>query len=611
MFIKKTTKRVKGKTYVNHLLVESVATPKGPRHRTVCSLGSLVPAPKEQWLSVATRVHSALSGQAELFAEEGVGAIVEEAKRGKKSKPQEHRAIEDGSDLITVHSDRVGLEEAREAGPVHVGHQMWKRLKVDSTLQKAGLSERARLLTEVMTMNRLVKPLAEHAMPDWIRGTALADILAVDFSGLRRDSLYRNLDKLHPQRGLIEKELAEQERTLFNLDETFYLYDLTSLYFEGQCLRNPQAKRGYSRDKRPDCKQVVVGLVLDRDGFPKAHEVFEGNRLDMKTVDDMLGILEQRTGKKGGSTVVVDRGMAYAENLEQIKARGHHYLVASRQPERDQYLGEFEDEAGWEEIIRKPSPRNPAQKKDRVFIKRHSAEAEVHVLCMSDGRKEKDRAIREKHEDRLLKDLEKLQNRIASGGLKVEKKVHEGIGRLKERYPRVARYYDIDYEPKQRLLTWRENAEKKQKAENLDGSYLLKTDKADLGEEEIWRTYNLLTRVESAFRAMKTPLMERPIFHHLEHRVQTHIFLCILAYHLMVAIEKMFLDRAIHTSWWTLRQQLSTHQVVTVVLSTSSGKILKIRKGTTPEEIHREIYKVLQMPLEVMKTVKAWVPDSH
>ena len=145
---------------------------------------------------------------------------------------------------------------------------------------------------------------------------------------------------------MIEKRLSETERTLFNLDESFFLYDLTSTYFEGQCPGNPQAKFGHSRDKRPDCKQVLVGLVLDRDGFPKAHEVFEGNRVDHKTVDDMLQVLEERTGKREGATVVVDRGMAYDENLKQIKARGHHYLVASRQPERNQYLDEIEDANG-------------------------------------------------------------------------------------------------------------------------------------------------------------------------------------------------------------------------------------------------------------------------
>jgi transposase len=395
---------------------------------------------------------------------------------------------------------------------------------------------------------------------------------------------------------------------LFNLDESIYLYDLTSTYFEGQCLGNPQARRGYSRDKRPDCKQVLVGLVLDRGGFSKAHEIFEGNRHDHTTVDDMLTALERRTGKKEGATVVIDRGMAYEATLQVLKDRSYHYIVASRQSERLGHMEEIEGDKGWEEIIRTPSPRNPGQKKPRVFVKRSQVGEEVHIVCRSEGREHKDRGIRQKQEKRLVEALEKVNQRVATGRLRTEGKVHEAIGRLRERYPRVARYYHISYDPKAHVLNWQEDVEKKAGAEKLDGSYLLKTDRKDLSQEEIWRTYILLTRVESAFRSMKSPLMERPIFHHLTHRVQAHIFLCVLAYHLLVSIEKMFLDRGIHTSWWTLREQLSTHQVITVVLPTGDGRILRIRKGSTPEKVHREIYQTLRIPEQVMKPIKSWSP---
>ena len=601
MYIRKTTKTHKGQVYTNYLLVESVHTPKGPRQRTICSLGSLAPGPAEQWLALAHKIEAGLQGQLSLEpADTQIDAVIKKARKGRKFRA-------DGSNqILEVDTDRVTIEEAREAGPVHVGHQMWRELRLDEILSAAGLSDRACTLSEVMTLNRLIFPLSEHAMPDWIRRTALGDILGVDFSKLIDESLYRNLDKLHPNRERIERELAERERTLFNLDDTVYLYDLTSTYFEGQAKLNPQAKRGYSRDKRPDCKQVVVGLVLDRDGFPKAHEVFDGNRRDSTTVDAMLESLEKRTGKKPGSTVVVDRGMAYKENLAEIQARGYHYLVAGQQAERNPWLDDFEKDDDWEEVIRIPSPRNPAQKKSRVQIKRRRSGDEIYILCLSEGREEKDRAIRQTHEQRLLEDLERLKARIAKGNLKKTEKIHQAIGRLKERYPRVARYYGIEYDAEQKNLAWHEEAEKKAIAEKLDGSYVLKTDRQDLTADEIWRTYILLTRVESAFRAMKSPLMERPIFHHLEHRTQTHIFLCVLAYHLLVSIEQRFRDDSIHTSWWTIRQQLSTHQVVTVVLPTTNGKVLKIRKGTTPDSTHRDIYTTLKIPLEVMKPVKTW-----
>ena len=604
MFIKRTTRRVGTKTYVNHLLVESVATAQGPRHRTICSLGTLAPAPAEDWRGLAHKLSAALSGQTTLVPDPVVDALA------ARARPARGRALAGpaGDDVVAIHPDQVRVEDVREAGPVHVGHQLWQALTLDTILAEAGLSARARRLSEIMTLNRLVSPASEHAMPDLIRRTALSDILGTDFRTLSDEALYRNLDRLHPQRVAIEQSLAARERSLFNLDDTIYLYDLTSTYFEGQCPQNPQAKRGYSRDHRPDCKQVVVGLVLDREGFPKAHEVFDGNRQDRTTVDEMLTALEQRTGRRGGATVVIDRGMAFAENLAQIRARDHHYLVAGRPPERHEHLAAFEDDTGWTEVVRTPSPRNPGQKKTRVFIKRAVRGTEIHILCRSDGRLEKDRAIRGKHEQRFLADLTKLQARVARGRLRVPAKIHEALGRLKERYSRVARYYALAYDDATRAVTGTPQADLQTRAQQLDGTYLLRTDRQDLSDEEIWRLYMLLTRVEAAFRAMKSPLMERPIFHHLEHRVQTHIFLCVLAYHLLVAIEKRCLDQGVHTSWATLREQLSTHQVVTVVLPAANGQTLRLRTSSTPEAIHHEIYRTLQIPSEVMKPMRTWAP---
>ena len=603
MYIRQSTRTYKGKTYTNHLLVESVQTAKGPRQRTICSLGSLEPAPAEDWLGLAHKLQSALQGQESLSGSSTeIQEWVEKARNKKKST---------GSDgdrsTVTVEPDKVQIEQAREAGPVHVGHQLWGQLGMNRILQEAGLSTRACRLTEVMTLNRLICPSSEHAMPDWIRRTALGDILQEDFSELEDEALYRNLDRLHPNREAIERALAENEKTLFNLDDTVYLYDLTSTYFEGQATANPQAKRGYSRDKRPDCKQVVVGLVLDRDGFPKAHEIFDGNTQDRRSLDQMLDALEKRTGKKLGATVIVDRGMAFEENLEQIRKRKLHYLVAGRQSERNQWLEELENDKGWEQVHRTPSPRNPFQKKTRVEIKRQQKGDIVYLLCRSEGREEKDRAIREKQETKLIADLNRLQQRVAKGRLKRENKIQQAIGRLLERYPRVARYYELSYDAVQKNLSWSELADKKATAKKLDGSYVLKTDRQDLSADEIWRTYILLTRVEDAFRDIKSPLMERPIFHHLQNRTQTHIFLCVLAYHLLAAIEHRFLQAGVHTSWGTIRDQLRTHQVITIVLPEDHhGRVLTIRKATTPEPEHRQIYATLGIPAQVMQPVKAW-----
>lgn len=600
MFIRKTVKRYKDKTYTNYLVVETVTTPQGPRQRTLCSLGSLPPGPKSKWPRLIGQVEAALSGQTSLEAQDPLVAEVAIRVRNATSR----------QDVVSVYTDQLRQEEPREAGPVHVGHQMWRRLGIDDILLGAGLSPKARRLTEVMVLNRLVAPCSEHAMPDWVRRTALGDILGVDLQELTDEALYRNLDRLHPNRGKIESALAQRETSLFNLDDSYYLYDLTSTYFEGKCERNPQARRGYSRDQRPDCKQVVIGLVLDREGFPKAHEVFDGNRQDRSSVDEMLEILEQRTGRTGGGTVIVDRGMSFDENLQQIRARGHHYVVACRQSERLQWLDELEQEQDWQEVLREPSPTNPAQKKSQVWVKRLETAEHLFILCRSEGRQAKDRAIREKQEKRLLADLGRLQARVAKKRI-VAAKVHEAIGRLKERYPRVARYYRLSFDPGSWELHWQEEAEAKARALRLDGAYLLKTDRKDLDTEEAWRIYILLTRVENAFRDLKSPLRERPIFHQLQNRVHTHIFLCVLAYHLLISIETSFLRKKIHTSWATLRQQLSTHQVVTAILPTPGGHLLRIRKGTIPEKQHQLIYDTLDIPYEVMAPIKTWLPGPE
>ncbi len=605
MYIRKTIRKVKDKIYENYLLVESVATPKGPRQRTICSLGHLKPRPREEWLALVEKVETALKGQ--LIFDKSDAEVKDIVQKAKEFESRERRKLEkeESDDVVAIHTDKVRMEKARGAGPAHAGYQFWKKLEMDGILKQAGFSEKETLLTLVMVMNRLIFPSSEYKMPEWTNSTALSDILSTDLESLNDEALYRNMDKVYPKRGIIEKLLAEKERCLFDLDDTIYLYDLTSTYFEGECLLNPQAKFGYSRDKRFDCKQVVVGLVIDPDGFPKAHEIFDGNRRDSTTVSDMLDVLEKRVGKREGATVVVDRGMAFPENIDEIKEKGYHYIVATRQTERNQYLDEFE-RGGFCQLLRSASPTNPSQKKSGVFIKKIEKEDELLVLCISEGREEKDRAIRESHEKKLVIDLERLAKRIEKGRLKNKEKIYEAIGRIKERYPRVARYRNIEYNSLTKQLSYQENTEKKSIAETLDGSYLLRTDRIDMSDDEIWHTYSLLTRCENAFRNMKSPLCERPIFHQLEKRVQTHIFLCILAYHLLVSIEKTLLDKDIHTSWGSIRDTLKTHQVATVILPTTSGEILKIRRGVNAEPQHLEIYKNLDITSKIMKPMKTW-----
>jgi hypothetical protein len=442
MYIRHTTRTVRGKTYTNYLLVESVATPRGPRQRTVCSLGDLSPRPRGEWLKLAYKVETALADQGDWIEppDAEVDSIVAKVReRGRRQSARTAAGSSASQDVVAVHTNHVTVEEAREAGPVHVGWQFCQRLGIEEILAQVGLDAKARRLSVAMILNRLISPASEHAMPDWMRRTALADVLEVDFASVADQALYRNLDRLYPNRARIEAALVERERDLFGLDTTVYLYDLTSTYFEGQALLNPKAQRGYSRDSRPDAKQVVVGLVINRDGFPLAHEVFAGATQDRATVGAMLDQLARRVELKPGQTVVVDRGMAYEENLAAIGARGMRYVVAARQSERDRALADFEDPDGFVEIVREPSPHNPAQKKSRVRVKQARRGEVTLALCLSNGREEKDRAIREKHEQRLLADVARLQASVANGRIKDAAKINQRVGRLQERYPTAQR----------------------------------------------------------------------------------------------------------------------------------------------------------------------------
>jgi transposase len=325
----------------------------------------------------------------------------------------------------------------------------------------------------------------------------------------------------------------------------------------------------------------------------------------------MLDRLTKHAGLMEGATVVVDRGMAFDDNIAEVKKRKLHYVVASRQPERDRWLAEFEDPAGFTPVLREPSPLNAAQKKTTIEIKTRSDGEQTYVLCRSEQRIAKDRAIRTKHEERLRLDIDKLARRIAEKKLVKVEKINQAIGRLKERYPRVARYFQLSHDQSKNELITEFDADKHAKAERLDGCYLLKTNRKDLSGDELWRIYVLLTRAENAFRDLKSPLGERPIFHHLEHRVEAHIFVCLLAYHLLISIEKTLLDKGIHSSWETVRDTLKTHQICTVVLPTSDGSCLRIRKAATPEADVQELYLQLGISPGIMKAQHTWTKRSH
>ena len=607
MFIKRSISKQGGKTYVSHVLVESVLTPAGPRHKTICNLGKMDPGPKEDWLLLAERIQMALGGQSSLFPDPRVDqAVARIRERQTKASPAELAEPLTGEvavpDVVPVKTSGVKCQDLRKVGPLHVGHQMWQRLQMEAVLKAVGISAPARKLTEVMTLNRLVSPCSELAMVGWSRREAVNDVLGVDAEHMNEDKFYRNMDKLHGHRMEIERELYAREKSLFNLEGSLVLYDLTNTYFEGQAARNPKAMRGHSKEMRTDCKLVAMGLMLDADGFPIGHEVYAGNTIDGTTVEAMLNGLEARTGREGGSTVVMDRGFASEDNLKLVRSRHYDYLMAGFQQQRSPLLKEFEDLEGWEAI-------QPSANKVPVQIKRIEKGDEVFLLCVSPARAEKERAIRERQEKKLVKDLEALAKAVAKaleqGEPMEDKELGERIGRLRERYPRAGRYYLVDR--KEGVLEWTLKVEQRARAEELDGAYFLRTSRKDMGPEEIWRTYIVLTRIESAFRDLKGTLDMRPVYHQKEIRVETHVFLAVLAFHLQAVIERTLKEAGDHTSWEILREELGTHHVVTTLLPTADGKTLAIRRGSVPDRRVGEIYRHLDLDPEPMTPIRTWL----
>lgn len=597
MFLRKKTKKQNGKTYTYHQLVESYHTPKGPRQRVVASLGDLSPRPREEWLRLIRQVEADLSGQMD-FTNERVNDEARQVADQIRQKRRENSGEVEG-EIVAIDIDRVETEDSRELGPAYVGVTMWERLKLDKILGDCGLSEKNVKRTKFMVVNCLCEGECEYAMPKWGERTSAGDLIGLAKAKVSESSLYRTLDAVWPHREEIEQRLAKREGELFALDNAVILYDLTSTYFEGEMKRNRSAKRGYSRDHRSDCKQVVVGLVLDGEGFVKGHEIFDGNRRDSTTLEEMVEVLDRRMGEEK-AIVVMDRGLATKKNLEWLQQEKRPYLVAAQQGERDEWIDEFL-RGEWEELHRPGPPTQPEKKRCRVEIKRAVRENELFVLCRSEGRMEKDAAIRKRFEEKIESDLEKLRNTIAAGRLKQTDKIYERIGRIRERYPRVARYYEIQLEEENGMqsLKWHQKEEAWKQAEELDGTYLLRTNQLEWDIDEVWKTYIMLTHVEAAFRDLKTTLNLHPVYHHREDRGETHIFLIILAYHLLHLIEMTLRSQGEYRCWRTIRKELRSHQVNTIILPASTGEVYKIRKPSLADKQQKEIYKKLGMDPEV------------
>ena len=611
MFIRRTTikSRESGEPYYTYRLVESVRTAAGVRQHTVLNLGRNFEVPRAQWASLAQRIEALLGGQLDLIAD-GLDAqweaIAEQiaarlvSRRGTAVEEQTGGSAQE-SDYQRVDVARVEVIRPRSVGAEHVALEALRRLGLDRKLVELGFN-RHQLSAAIGTIvGRMVQPGSELATHQWLQQrSGLGELLDYDFSALDLTRLYRVSDQLLAHRAALETHLYRQECDLFSLSETITLYDLTNTFFEGTASGNPKAQYGHSKEKRTDCPLVTLALVLDASGFPKRSEVFEGNVSEPKTLEKMLQRLSLAPGAVA-PTVVLDAGIATEENLAWLAEQGYRYLAVSRERHK-----QFDAEAAT--LIR--AAGDTQIRAQRVV---DEVSGEVRLYCHSTGREAKERGIERRFSTRLEADLQYLAE-----GLHLPRRVKNyeavltRIGRLRQRYSRVARYYDIRLEKDEasgnaKALVWTRIVPTE---DTLPGVYCLRTNQADWDETTLWHTYTMLTDLEAVFRSLKSELGLRPIYHHKSKRVDGHLFIAVLAYHLVHTLRIQLKAQGIHLSWESLRNQLAGQERVTVVLHREDGQIYHIRKATRPEPHQQILYNALGLPHLPGKTEKTLIDPN-
>lgn len=580
------TKTVKGTSLVQ--LVESYRNTEGlPRQRVVVSLGD-VKLPATQKTIIARAVESHLSGQQDLFAPElseeaasWVTRILQLAARSKSARPV-HAGKVDG-----VLVDQVSTGNLVQLGPQLVAMKAWEELGLSATLRDCGLNPSQIATAQLLVGNRLIEPLSEWSLIDWAQRTALPELLGIRVTKSAKDRLYFAGDALFARRKPIEKALRKHEADLFDLRRSVVLYDVTNTHFEGLCEKNPKARHGKNKQKRNDCRQVAIGMAFDEHGFPLSHEVFEGNIADSKTLAKMLDQLALPADSGCKPVVILDAGFASSRNIALLKERGLGYLINITRGSRTGHAADFAA-PGFQ-----PVPgRTPEQSVEVKTIADPADPDGQIILCRSAQRREKEKAMLSKAESRFLADVRALRKRITEGRLKNPAKIERAIGRLQKKHPRVARFYTL--QPVRRGLDAIRDEDKRNQAEELCGDYVLRTDQS-LGSAQTWSLYMTLLQAEEGFACLKGPLGLRPNHHQLEHRVEAHIFISVLAYHLLCWVRKTLRDCGEPRDWKTLRRLLSTHCLATTSLPLENHRVLQIRKPSLPDPEQARIYKLLQI----------------
>jgi len=573
-----------------------------PRHRNVASLGD-APLAHADWKPIAKAVEDRLYGHAALLARDlsdsqalWVDRIVRQvASEGKWNAFNVRLAAAEVID--GVQSEGVGHTDTAELGTVLLGWEIWKRLGMPVVLNTLGFNNSQCQAAAITVINRLADPISEHSLPDWYRRTGLPELMGNRLRGAGDDRFYRVSDLLLARKEEIEKHLRERQSGLFNLKRTVLLYDLTNTHFEGLGLRNPKAKRGANKQKRNDCVQIVIGMVFDQFGFELAHKVFEGSLRDSKSLLQMIADLKAAGGDgKEKPLVIMDAGVATRKNLDLLREHGFGYLVNDTRGQRRRYLDIFREQSGFQVVANR-------EDQEPVYVREmedpHAAKGvrpvERIVLCKSQPRGNKEKAIVSNAERRLLDDLRKLALRVENKRLKARAKIERAIGRIQSRHSRVKRFYQITLENGKAglRLVWTRNDTLHQESDDLCGCYVLRTDERTLNEHQLWQLYISLTQAEAGFKALKSDLGLRPNPHQKEDRVEAHVFICVLAYHLLRNILWTLEQKGDHRDWETLKRILRTHCYTTIMLPTRNGQMHRIRKAGQPEECQKAIYRNL------------------
>jgi transposase len=584
MFLRRLHQTRQGRTYTYYSLVETVRSPTGAvRQRTICYLGRLDNLRPPDWLRIAERLPDP-AWLPRLQAEVGYvppppGGVVA---------------------TVEVIPASIAWTRPRRLGDVYVALRAWQYLGLDRLLQRLLASTRTRVpmavVAALIAVNRLVDPRSERGIYHWLPGTALPELLDYPPARLTLDHLYRCLSLVEPHKAVLEKHLAEQGHDLFAFDNDLLLYDLTSTYFEGRLEHNAKAQRGYSRDHRPDCKQLCVGLVVNRDGFPLGWETLPGNRRDASTLLPMITALERRFGTSR-RLLCFDRGMATEANLRELRTSHRPYVCATRRAVVREHLPVIR--CGPWTVVKATPLQEAAIEVHELPTQCHGGVRERWLLCRSAGCRLKEQQICDARLLKARQRLAKLQQQVAAGTFVtpavILAKAKKAVGRTHDL--RGVFTFALQDTPAGKQLHVQENAAALQDERDLQGVYLLRSTDRALSAADLWHTYMLLTRVEAAFRHLKTDLSIRPIFHHKEKRGDAHVLFSVLAYALAVTLQLRHRRHGGTLTTAALLEALQPLALAELSYHTSDGHRLAFERAAVPSAEQQAILTSLGWPI--------------